>query len=614
LGYRASDKEIARSLPISIDNKHKGWLGKIIPGRKNIKQVGEFVADLNYNLCLKKKTPVTLLPDRVKRTQDRYINTIEALEVYGIGIATSDVGRVLEVSPRVVQNTCAKIDFKRLNRQRKAAGLIPLIGLNNSQFSQEDIVSALEDMGGVATIRQIAEYKGLNLRFTRDVIAKMDSPLINQIRVHYRLYPLAIAYRSNDRNRKNIRQSMLENRDVTRGSEQAEIIKQSRIRYRQVFGKMGLSNFSIFTIPFAFSTVYRNNGRNGENGKAKRQRTDTENEWLHNIFQRVLEVVINYARKNKLAAAGRTVCGRMLQNLPLCNFFQFIVPRALNISREVLSKVDVAKINPLVVNDNRRIRNAIPVEEEEHMAAFLNNLDVVQEQTDSGQFTFGQSTIVFDPKERVCLARGKYVEICERQKEKFEAVKREYLLSSSPAIALDSTFPEIYNAGLIPIDLINEATSRAQGIEIIRDRASQLAKNTDLADEALNKLNIDIKKIKQMQEEAKRLRLKGADEAYTEIVRKSLESTRQKAEELLNKLKAMQSELQNLVDTNYTGKTQTLIEETLEKVNTALENVEEVIEKLNALEQKLEALPQPNSIRNNIDRRIRTYKRCARQT
>jgi len=428
LGWRATVNEIAEV----AGQTSEGAIPRIFSNCNSYDELRRFIADVNHNRKLGRKLQLEIFisrqPGKIKRAQDRFICALEAFD----GRASSaDMAAVLGILPHAVTNIHNQIDYKSLNEKRRAQGKIPLIGIiyGSTKGVEDEIISALEDLGGVATIPQIAKHVGMGLGSASRVIANMKLLIINEIRVRKGLFPLYVLGHF-----RNARLIELDNlaRNTVKGEDQKEIVTHMLRYYKGAFGKIALRSFRERVVPFAYRAVYMSPARNG---KPRNKRSTIEVEWLNNIFQRTLELIIKDAISRTLHKGPRKRAGIAAQDMTMVDYFEIVVPRALNISREILAEVNVSEFNPLVCvpNGERGVTHAspsfkrligIPPEDEVHFALFLRNLDLCYRQMLSNKISFNQGFIISDDIRRITQALKRYEEITRKERQQFEEISR----------------------------------------------------------------------------------------------------------------------------------------------------------------------------------------------
>ena len=123
--------------------------------------------------------------------QNRVLDAIEAL---GGRATIEEIAATIRQANYVVVSVMNQLDFVSVNKQRMQQNRLPLYPVLDTQTKrlQDEIIAAMEMLGGIATQQEIVDYSGQHRRQINKILGDVDFELVNRIREKQGLFPLQV--------------------------------------------------------------------------------------------------------------------------------------------------------------------------------------------------------------------------------------------------------------------------------------------------------------------------------------------------------------------------------------------------------------------------------------
>lgn len=318
-----------------------------------IKNVTELLSDVNRNQIFMRRLRLRLMNQSELKQNLALVyallslfGTASASEIKSVSGLTAGPANFLAHYP---------IDEEFWNYNLSVLGLSPIhttLVHHDTKRVQDQIVHALEQLGGFATSAQISSYAGIHSKQIHHFLSRIDWREINRKRAEKGLFPLGV-FRQN-RNSEHARSHNtwngipIEGKQFVAKDAYQSFLKEAEQQFSEAFGgkgkmPIGFVAFKKITLPWLYRVVFSKNS-------PYRRLIDTETGFL--VMRAVLKMIIDTALEHELPQKKMVRRMRARYSKALDDYFRTIVPRALNVGRKEIEKAGLIKIDSLQPENN----------------------------------------------------------------------------------------------------------------------------------------------------------------------------------------------------------------------------------------------------------------------
>jgi len=314
--------------------------------------VEKFFTDVNHNRKILGKTELQVV-DISARNRQRLIAALEDLN----GMASSEeLAERLGVDYRTAISWFESIPWREINRKRKSAGQFPLyprlIDPRRKEV-QNQILSFIEQSGGVALIHEIALHVNRNESTVSEHLKHIDWRYVNEVRRYLDLFPLRVFLKTQSGQARSTRSLGLHQNDLPRlkkGGDTEWALQEINRYYHAKMGARGFRSFRFFTLPLIYEQFL---------SQISQVQKEVEKQQLRSFLRRLSFLIIDSIPVPRIALKHNNHSRGGIDRAPTLNdYFQVRVPRAINLSKKALAERNLPQFE---ANLKRVLRDDFPL-------------------------------------------------------------------------------------------------------------------------------------------------------------------------------------------------------------------------------------------------------------